>query len=255
MPPDLFDEPSVVHFRFREGRLRIVRWFLYTCLFGLGVVAGTYLLIRISFSGTSAVVPPVVGLTQEQAEFQARRAHMLFAVQSQRYDLRAQKGSVVAQSPTSGMPARRGITLSVVVSKGVERIDTPDLVGRRIDEAQIGIRQGGLRLVSTAFLSGAQPAQTVVAQSPSAGTVVPRDSEVALLVSAGPPAFTFVTPSLLGASAQDAQREMGNYGIQTAALRGEKSGTSPPGTVLAQSPLPGMPLNRSDMIRLMVSQP
>lgn len=235
--------------------MRIVRWFLYACLFGLGVVAGTYLLIRITFSGTSAVVPPVVGLTQEQAEFQARRAHLLFAVQSERFDLSAPKGAVVAQNPTSGMPARRGITLSVVVSKGVERIDTPDLVGRRIDEAQIGIRQGGLRLVSTAFLRSAQPAQTVVAQSPAAGTVVPRDSEVALLVSAGSPTFTFVTPDLVGTPAGVAEREIQSYGIQATVLRDEPSGPSLSGTVQSQAPLPGMPLNRSDMVRLTVGSP
>ncbi len=234
--------------------MRIVRWLLYTCLFGLGVVAGTYLLIRVSFSGTSAVVPPVVGLTQEQAEFQARRAHLLFAVQSERYDLSAAKGSVVAQNPPSGMSARRGNTLSVVVSKGVERIDTPQFVGQRIDEAQIGIRQGGLRLASTSFLRGRQPAQTVIAQSPPAGTVVPRDSSVALLVSAGPVAYTFVTPALVGTSAQAAQQEIGIYGIQVAAFRSEKSPDAP-GTVLGQAPLPGMPLGRNDVIQLTVSQP
>ena len=234
--------------------MRIVRWLLYTCLFGMGVVAGTYLLIRVSFSGTGAVVPPVVGLTQEQAEFQARRAHLLFAVQSERYDLRAAKGSVVAQTPPSGMSARRGNTLSVVVSKGVERIDTPQFVGQRIDEAQIGIRQGGLRLASTTFLRGHGPAQTVIAQSPPGGTVVPRDSSVALLVSAGPVAYTFVTPDLVGTSAQAAQREIGSYGIQVAAFRSEKS-VNAPGTVLGQAPLPGMPLGRSDVIQLTVSQP
>ena len=132
--------------------MRILRLLMYVCLFGLGVVAGTYLLIRVSFSGTSAVVPPVVGLTQEQAEFQAKRAHLLFAVQSERYDVQVSKGGVVSQAPPAGMPARRGVTLAVVVSKGVERIETPNQVGRRIDEAQIGLRQGGLRLLSTAFV-------------------------------------------------------------------------------------------------------
>jgi serine/threonine-protein kinase len=152
------------------------------------------------------------------------------------------------------MPARRGNTLSVVVSKGVERIDTPQFVGRRIDEAQIGIRQGGLRLASTTFLRGTQPAQTVIAQSPPAGAVVPRDSDVALLVSSGPLAYTFVTPDLVGTSAQTAQQEIGSYGIQVATLRSERSPHAP-GTVLGQAPLPGMPLGRSDLIQLTVSQP
>lgn len=235
--------------------MRILRWLLYACLFGFGVVAGTYLLIRVSFTGTSAVVPPVVGLTQEQAEFQARHAHLLFAVQSERYDLKAAKGTVISQVPASGMPARRGNTLAVVVSKGVEKIDTPALVGTRIDQAQIGLRQAGLRLASTAFLRSALPAQTVVAQDPPGGTVVPRDSEVSILVSSGPPDYTFVAPDLAGASAQDAQRALSAYGIQAVALRTQKDPGATPGTILAQAPLPGLPIGRSDMIQLTVSEP
>jgi eukaryotic-like serine/threonine-protein kinase len=235
--------------------LRILRWFLYACLFGFGVVAGTYLLIRVSFTGTGAVVPPVAGLTQEQAEFQARHAHLLFAVQAERYDLKAVKGTVISQVPAAGMPARRGNTLSVVVSKGVEKIDTPNLVGRRIDEAQIGLRQAGVRLASTAFIRTALPAQTVIAQDPPGGTVVPRDSEVSILVSAGPPVYTFVTPDLVGTASQDAQRGLSAYGIQAMALRTQKDSGSTPGTILAQAPLPGLPIGRSDMIQLTVSEP
>jgi eukaryotic-like serine/threonine-protein kinase len=235
--------------------LRILRWFLYACLFGFGVVAGTYLLIRVSFTGTSAVVPPVAGLTQEQAEFQARHAHLLFNVQAERYDLKAAKGTVISQVPAAGMPARRGNTLSVVVSKGVEKIDTPTLVGRRIDEAQIGLRQAGLRLASTAFIRTGLPAQTVVAQDPPGGTVVPRDSEASILVSAGPPEYTFVTPDMVGTASQDAQRALSAYGIQAMALRTQKDAGSTPGTILAQAPLPGLPIGRSDMIQLTVSEP
>ena len=235
--------------------MRILRWLLYACLFGLGVVAGTYLLIRVSFTGTSAVVPPVVGLTQEQAEFQSRHAHLLFSVQSERYDLKAPKGTVVSQTPSAGMPTRRGITLSVVISKGIERIDTPALVGRRLDEAQIGLRQSGLRLASTAFLRSGEVPQTVVAQDPPAGTVVPRDSDVSILVSAGPPDYTFVTPDLVGGPAQDAQNGLSVYGIRAATLRTKRDPAAPAGIVLAQAPLPGMPLGRSDMIQLTVSEP
>jgi len=235
--------------------LRLLRWLLYACLFGLGVVAGTYLLIRVSFSGTSAVVPPVVGLTSEQAEFQARRAHLLFAVQSERYDLKSPKGSVVSQSPPSGMPARRGNTLVVVVSKGIERIDTPNLLGRRLDDAQIGLRQGGLRLASTAFIRSAQPAQTILAQDPEPATVVPRDSDVSILVSSGPPIHTFVTPDLTGAPANRVQLELQGYGIQAAALRTARNPSFPPGTVVAQTPAPGLPLGRQDMVQLTVSEP
>ncbi len=235
--------------------MRVLRWVLYACLFGLGVAAGGYLLIRISFSGTHAVVPPVVGLTSAQAQFEARRAHLLFAVQDERYDLTTPKGNVVTQNPPAGMEARRGNTLAVVLSKGIERVDMPDVLGRRMDEAQIGLRQARVRLVSTAFIHGPQPAQTVLAQDPPPDAVVPRDSDVSLLVSAGPPSYVFVTPDLSGMPAQRAQLELQGYGIQAASVRTVKDPSAPPGTVAGQTPAPGMPLGRQDMVQLTVSGP
>jgi eukaryotic-like serine/threonine-protein kinase len=235
--------------------LRLLRWLGYACLFGLGVVAGTYVLLRVSLSGTGAVVPPVVGFTLEQAEYQAVRAHLLFAVQEERYDLKSPKGVVVAQNPPAGMSARRGNTLGVVVSKGIERMEVPDLVARRMDEAQIGLRQGGLRLASTAFIHGPGPSQTIVAQDPPPGTIVPRDSDVSVLVSAGPPLHTFVAPDLSGTPAQRAQLELQGYGIQSAALKTLKNPTLAEGTIVGQDPAPGLPFSRLDTVQLTVSQP
>jgi beta-lactam-binding protein with PASTA domain len=235
--------------------LRLVRLFLYACLFGLGVVAGTYLLIRISFSGTTALVPPVTGLTQEQAEFQAKRAHLQFMVQSERYDLKAEKGRVISQTPTGGMTTRRGMTLAVVVSKGVERIQMPSLVGMRMDEAQIQVRQVGLRLSSTAYAHLQGPAQTIAAQDPPADVVVPKDSDVSILVSMGPSSPTFVSPYLIGSPLATVQAQLQSYGIQIGSIRTARIPGTPGGLVVSQNPQPGFPLTRSDVMQLTVGQP
>lgn len=235
--------------------MRLLRLFIYACLFGLGVVAGTYLLIRISFSGTNAVVPPVTGLTQEQAEFQARRAHLQFMVQSERYDLRAEKGRVISQSPPGGMVTRRGMTLAVVVSKGVERIQMPSLVGMRMDEAQIQVRQGGLRLASTAFAHLPNPAQTIAAQVPPPDVVVPKDSEVSILVSMGPSLPTFVSPYLIGQPLATVQAQLQGWGFQIGSIRTARLPGMAGGGVVSQTPQPGFPLSRGDVMQLTVSQP
>ena len=234
---------------------RFLRALGYLALFGFGVVGGVLLLLKVSFSGTRTVAPPVVGLTVEQAEFQARRSHLQFLAQSERFDLQMEKGRVISQTPSPGMAARRGQTLVVVVSKGVERVQVPALTGMRLDEAQIQMRQSGLRLDSTAYIHSGREAQTVAAQDPPAGTAVPRDSGVSLLVSVGLQARTFVSPDLVGRPLALAQNDLRLYGIQVAPARSVRAPGLPSGEVLAQIPGPGMPLQASDVVQLTVSQP
>lgn len=234
--------------------MRILRGLIYAGLFGFGVVAGTYLLIRVSFSGTGTLVPPVKGLTLEQAQFQAKRAHLQFMVQTERFDLQAEKGRVVDQIPAAGMATRRGMTLAVVVSKGVERIQMPALVGMRMDEAQIQVRQAGLNLFSTAYVHSGAPTQTVAAQDPAPSTTVPKESDVSLLVSIGAENPVFVAPDLRGMPGERAQAQLQAWGIQASLVR-PSAAHGGQNLVVAQSPGPGMPLGRGDVLQLTVGQP
>ena len=58
------------------------RWLAYGFVFAAGVALGVALLVRLSFAGTTVSVPGVVGLTQEQARFQATGARLKFQVLS-----------------------------------------------------------------------------------------------------------------------------------------------------------------------------
>lgn len=232
----------------------VLRWALYLTLLGAGAFGGLMLVLKLQ-SGTSDVtVPPVGGLTEEQARFQAERLGMVFEVSAQRYDLKVPRGRVVNQAPASGMAARKGQTLRVVVSKGVDIVTVPDWKGATAAQAQIGAQQAGLRVASLAYLRSPAPPQSVVAQSPAAGASVARESEAALLLSAGPPGFTFVMPDLAGQTEERARYGLLQYGVQTAPAR-ITGGLDPPGTVVAQSPLPGYPLDRNQIVQLTVVAP
>lgn len=230
-------------------------WFLrltlYLALLGLGAFAGLMVVLKLG-SGTSAVtVPPVAGLTEEQARFQAQRLGMLFEVADQRYDMKISQGRVVTQVPAAGMVARRGQTLRVVVSKGVDTVVVPDWSRLGATQAQIGAKQAGLRISALAYLRCDQPSQAVVAQTPVAGALVPRESVGALLLSAGPGGFTFVMPDLVGMDGERARWSLQQYGIQAAPSR-TVAGQGEPGKVVEQSPLPGYPIERSRIVQLTV---
>jgi len=233
----------------------ILRWMGYVTLFGLGVAVGTLVLVLVSFAGTETVVPPVEGLVLEKAEFQAGRAKLRFFVEEERYDLEVEKGHVIAQKPKAGTETRRGRILSVVVSKGIDRMAMPDFRGNRMDQAQLKARQAQFRLSSIGYLHHAAEAQTVVAQFPAAGSTVPKEAPISLLISLGPRTRTYVTPSLSGLPLPRAIASLQQQGIRMGAARILKDPQLPSGTILSQSPPAGTPLEERDVIQVSVSRP
>ena len=235
--------------------MRLLRWILYAVMFGGGFVLGLYLLIRVSFAGTTTLVPLVVGLSREQAEWQTQRMRLRFVVKSERYDLKAPKGLVVEQIPAAGMSTRRGTTLAVVVSKGVEKLEVPVLMGMRVDQAQLQLPQTGLKLLNTSYVHDPAPPNSIICQEPQPGVVVPRDSDVQLLVSLGASSPTFVAPYLVGKPASPVQLQLQGYGIQVGVPRVVRTAGVQADTIVNQTPGPGMPLRRTDVVILTVSQP
>jgi beta-lactam-binding protein with PASTA domain len=235
--------------------LFFLRWIGYAILFGIGVVAGTALLVLVSFAGTETTVPPVEGLTLEKAEFQAGRARLRFMVEDERYDLKVETGYVITQKPEAGSQTRRGRILSVVASKGIDRMAMPDFRGDRMDQAQLKARQSQLKLVSIGYVHHPSEAQTVVSQYPQAESTIPKETEISLLVSLGPRPVTYVMPALAGFPLPTARDRLQRYGIQMGAARILRDPGRASGTILSQNPPAGTPLEEKDVIQVSVSRP
>jgi eukaryotic-like serine/threonine-protein kinase len=235
--------------------VRWLRWAGYLAFLGAGMAAGFWLTIRFSFAGTGVAVPAVVGMTQDQAKFQAASSRLKFQVLSERFDLNAPRGKVVSQEPPAGTLTRRFRTLGVVVSKGVDRMPMPALVGDRMDQAQVKLHQAGLKLASVAYVHSGGDPQTVVAQDPPGESFVSREMDVSILVSVGPEAMAFVMPTLVGKPYGVVRSALQGYGLQTGTARTVKAPGAPLDTVVAQSPSPGSPLTRRDVIQISVNRP
>ncbi len=232
--------------------MRLVRWAIYLASLGAGVVIGVWLVLGFASHSTGVTVPQVVGLSDDQARFQAERQGLIFQVESERYDLAIPRGRVASQAPGAGMAVKKGQALRVIMSKGLDSVTVPEWRGVGLSQAQVHAQQTGLKVSSVAYMRSALPPQVVIAQSPAPGAIVARDSETSLLVSAGPPAFTFATPDFTGVRLEMAQRLLGAYGIQTGPTRTQTvSGAE--GTIVAQSPQPGYPLDRNQIVQLVVS--
>ena len=96
---------------------------------------------------------------------------------------------MISTDPKVGTSLKPGDTVTGVVSRGRAPITVPDLNGKNINEARAQLQQLGLAAVES-YKDSDQPADTVIGQSPKAGTGVAKDAEIKLDVSKGPQLVT-----------------------------------------------------------------
>jgi serine/threonine-protein kinase len=112
---------------------------------------------------------------------------------------------VISTDPKADTSLRPGETVTVVVSKGRAPITVPDLSGKNINEARAILQQLGLAAVES-YKDNEAPADTVIGQSPKAGSGVEKDAEVKLDVSKGPPLVT--VPRVVDLPCPQAQQQL-----------------------------------------------
>ncbi len=169
---------------------------------------------------------------------------------TQQHSLTVPSGSVISQSVAAGTPLLPGTTVDLVVSKG--GIATPDVVGKTQDAANATISSAGLVPGTvTRQYNATVPANTVISQTPAAGTPVLPTAAVSLVVSRGvQPA---VMPDITGRSQVQAESAIANAGLTLGTVTQEYSGTVAAGSVTAQSPAPGTEVPPGTVVSMVVS--
>lgn len=137
------------------------------------------------------------GLQQAQVE---QSAAQLFIVWDTRYSAQAE-GIVIAQKPTAGSTVKQGQKLILSVSKGPNTITVPDLKSQNRSDAIQTLRDAGFT-VSVDYIRNdpTLQADTVILQSPAAGTALEAGDCITLTVARAVPDPFRQVPSLLGMS-------------------------------------------------------
>jgi len=141
--------------------------------------------IVISAGPEAVVVPPVVGLSEEDARAAIQAAGLTVSVIPQASDEPA--GEVIAQDPSAGTEAESGDTVTITVSEGPGSEPMPNVVGQDADDAQDFLEDElGLVVNREAETEPcAQPPGTVCRQDPGEGTEVAEGDTVTIFVLGG----------------------------------------------------------------------
>jgi beta-lactam-binding protein with PASTA domain len=184
-------------------------------------------------------VPALTGQTADVAGQSLAADHLKVGDPVEAYSDDVAPGAVVKTVPPEGTQLKRDAPVQLVISKGVEPVDVPDVAGKSLDDAKSALKEAGLRGKMVDERYDDQVADgDVISQSPKDGKA-PKDSVVALVVSKGPPLVD--VPDVVGRAIGDAVATLRAAGFRVTAfgpgfgtVRGQnpRGGQAPKGSTI-----------------------
>ncbi|WP_300279000.1 Stk1 family PASTA domain-containing Ser/Thr kinase [Peptacetobacter sp.] len=132
------------------------------------------------FGSKDAIIAPnVEGMQVTQAETTVEDMGLNLKIVSYEYSYSAAENEIISQDPDAGTELKEGDTITVVVSKGNNNKEEPNVVGMTLSQAQGMIQAKGFAVGKITYeYSSAYKEGTVLAQSNSGG-------KISLVVSKG----------------------------------------------------------------------
>src|ERR1035441_4794295 len=210
--------------------------------------------MRLAIHGREVTIPKLVGMSPSEAERGGAASGLLGVIERVLYNVDIPEGKSMTQAPAAGAKVRRGWSIRVAQSLGLQRVAIPDVTGESERAAELNIRRRGLALGSVAQVSLPDALEDrVISQSPPANAIGIAAPKINLLVSAGPDSANYVMPNLTGQplgsatlTLQDASMRVGKVGVFPASSPGETgaapvapSEPNPSSMIVTQTPAPG----------------
>lgn len=201
-------------------------------------------------AGRFTSVPQLTGASQTAARARLTGADLRMRVGASRFDTAVPAGYVLATQQTPNARVERGGTVTVVVSRGTERVRVPSLIGTTEQAARAALTAAGLSVGTVGTVdSDSQPAGQVANATPSPGQSLPVGGVVDLTVSRGPKPVD--NPAVVGRPVADAAAAIRSAGLPVLVVT-RPSVTVPAGRVTTQTPEPG-PVPAHTTVTLSVS--
>ncbi len=200
-------------------------------------------------------LPDVRKMKLDEAITNLELMQLRYIVNAEQYDSKLPEGYVIKQMPKPNSEVKVGRTIFLTVSKGVETVKVPYLIGRPVRKAREILMQKGLVLGDTKYVfSDEVPKDTVISQSIPYGKEAPYESIINVEVSKGPE-LEFAMPYLLDLSFPEAIRVILEHGLIVGDTVFVKDETYSPGTIISQSPQAMEMIQKNTVVDLVVVSP
>ncbi len=198
-------------------------------------------------------VPNVVGQTEAVAGTTITAAQLTLGAVTQENSDTVPAGQVISQNPAAATQVNKNSAVNLVVSKGLEQVAVPNVVGQTETVASTTITAAQLTVGAvTQEHSDTVPNGQVMSQNPGAATQVNKNSAINLVVSKGPEQVA--VPNVVGQTEAVAGTTITGAQLTVGAVTQEHSDTVPNGQVMSQNPGAATQVNKNSAVNLVVSK-
>ena len=223
--------------------------FIFIVIMVLGGLAG-YFSLTFFIRGSEVNVPGVVGQESETAVTTLIKAGLQVEEIDEQYNEMFPEGVIVSQEPEPGVRVKTGRKVTLVKSKGSEKVEVPNLVGKTVRNSELQLGNMQLTVGPQAYIAiPGKQSDTVIAQSPPEGSLINKGDEVALLLAEGEPDRSYIMPSVLGESLWSASQKFSWEGITVESPESLSPKEEP---VVSQHPVSGARLYSKDKVILQI---
>ena len=228
-------------------------------------ILGAIFLFFIAFGATMGIVelanpnevqiPDLVNKTEDEAEQILKDLKLKLVVKSEEYNENIEKGKIISQDPPyqENYTIKEHSEISIVIGKGTEKVDVPNVVGKRREEAEKELKEVGLVPEIIEENDEKVEAGIVLSQDPEDGENVNKGSTVKLVVSKGSAIVKVEVPSLVGKNEQEAKALLVEAGLKANIINDEDESKND-GVVLRQSKEAGTQVQEGTTITITVNK-
>jgi serine/threonine-protein kinase len=198
---------------------------------GVRLDKGAKVDIYVSMGPPKVEVPDVKGDSRDEAI--STLSSLGLEVKVRDVFSKEEANTVIAQFPTPHTKVDKGTTVQINVSKGLQPLTVPSVVGQLYDSAA-GQLQGEGFAVARRDVPSSQPKDVVIDQQPKGGSGLPRGGTVILYVSKGPKKSTI--PDVTSQDEASARQTLEQSGFTVDVQEQDTADPNQDGIVLSQDP-------------------
>ena len=224
------------------------------------LLGGGWLWLKSYLSVGLTQVPNLTGMTVMDATVALQKAKLTWGSgNSYEFSDTVPKDRIIAQTPKPNTLVKDGREVTVVVSKGPEMLDFPDLKGANpplTEEAAKNLlhNQGFVGDISVDYAPSSTVGKGfVIAQDPAPGAQWAKNGRIHLTISTGPQFQTINMPDVIGKSVDQARDILETQNKLIMMVESQNSTLYPPDMVIDTNPKPGQSVQQGSNVTVIIS--
>ncbi|MEU4091081.1 Stk1 family PASTA domain-containing Ser/Thr kinase [Streptomyces sp. NPDC026673] len=226
------------------------------------VVAAVLVLIGAIFMGKAlfgpkgagdgnVTVPQFIGLTKTEAQNKADNADVSITFGDPKFCEEQEKDKVCSQSVTVDKEIPKDETVTLQLSKGVQKVEVPDVIGDSYEDAEQELKDAGFEVDKQSKTSNKEEDE-VLDQDPKGGAKRAKGATITLTVAVAPEQIVVV--DVVGQDVEAATKALQAQGLQVK-TEDRPTPDQQENKVVDQSPRGGSTLKEGDSVTLFIAKP